>query len=71
MKKGTHGKDKDAFEKLSYSQQASSLNTQILLLEKGIKAHLRKGATEDKDVTTSKDKYLLQLKKLITNLENN
>lgn len=69
MKKGTHGMDEKTFEELSYSEQAKTLNAQIQIIEKGLNAHFRKGSDENKDITSSKDKYILQLQKLIDSLE--
>jgi hypothetical protein len=70
MEKGTHGKAEKSFEELSFADQAKSLNAQIIVLEKAINAHLRKGGEQSKDIVASRSKYLLQLKKVIDNLEN-
>lgn len=69
MEKGTHGIDEKTFEGLTYSEQAKSLNAQILIIGKALKAHFRKGKTESKDISTSKSKYKAQLLKIIENLE--
>lgn len=69
MKKGTHGIDEKTFEQLSYSDQAKTLNAQIQIIEKGLNAHFRKGNNENKDITSSKEKYIIQLRKLIEKLE--
>lgn len=65
MKKGTHGKDENKFEELSYTQQASSLNAEIQYLKKALNAHFRKGREENKDVESSKNSYKEQLSKII------
>lgn len=65
LRKGTHGKDEKSFEKLSYAEQAKSLNAQILSLKKAINAHLRKGKNEGKDIAISRGKYISQLCKII------
>lgn len=65
MKKGTHGRNEDAFEKLSYSQQARSLNAQMLSLKRALNAHFRKGKEENKDIDSSKNSYKEQLSKII------
>lgn len=65
MKKGTHGKDENTFEELSYSKQASSLNAEIQYLKKALNAHFRKGKEENKDIDSSKYSYKNQLLKII------
>ena len=65
MKKGTHGKDENKFEELSYTQQASSLNAEIQYLKKALNAHFRKGRKENKNVESSKNSYKEQLSKII------
>lgn len=65
MKKGTHGKDENKFEELSYKQQASSLNAEIQYLKKALNAHFRKGRDENKDVESSKNSYKEQLSKIV------
>ncbi|MBK9225117.1 MAG: hypothetical protein IPO23_11810 [Flavobacterium sp.] len=69
MEKGTHGIDEKTFEQLTYSDQAKSLNAQIQIIEKALKAHFRKGKSENKEVNSSKTKYKAQLIKVINNLE--
>lgn len=69
MKKGTHGMDEKTFEELSYSDQAKTLNAQIQIIKKGLNAHFRKGNADNKDITSSKEKYIKQLRKLINYLE--
>lgn len=68
MEKGTHGIDEKSFEELTYADQAKSLNAQIQIVEKALKAHFRKGVTESKDITSSKSKYKDQLLKVIDSL---
>lgn len=69
MEKGTHGIDEKSFEELTYADQAKSLNAQIQIIEKALKAHFRKGKNESKDIDTSKTKYKTQLLKVINGLE--
>ena len=69
MEKGTHGIDEKSFEELTYADQAKTLNAQIQIIEKGLKAHFRKGENENKDVNSSKSKYKIQLLKLIEHLQ--
>ena len=69
MEKGTHGIDEKTFEQLTYSDQAKSLNAQIQIIEKALKAHFRKGKSAHKEVNSSKTKYKAQLIKVINNLE--
>lgn len=68
MKKGTHGKNESSFDNLNYAGQASSLNAQILILGKGLEAHLRLGTEEGKDSSEVKRKYKDQLLKIIDKL---
>ena len=68
MEKGTHGTDEKSFEQLTYADQAKSLNAQIQIIEKALKAHFRKGKAEDKDVNSSTAKYKAQLMKVINSL---
>lgn len=65
MVKGTHGKDEKSFEELDYVGQARTLNAQILVLSKGINAHLRRGVTEGKNIAEVKSKYKDQLMKIV------
>ncbi|SCZ01340.1 hypothetical protein [Flavobacterium caeni] len=69
MKKGTHGIDEKTFEGLTYADQAKSLNAQIQIIEKALKAHFRKGEIESKDINISKVKYKLQLSKIVDSLQ--
>ncbi|MFA7446461.1 MAG: hypothetical protein WCY89_10975 [Flavobacteriaceae bacterium] len=71
MKKGTHGRNEDKFEKLDYKSQASSLNAQMLYLKKALNAHFRKGKEENKDVNSSKKSYNEQLSKIIEFINEN
>jgi hypothetical protein len=69
MEKGTHGIGEKSFEQLTYADQARSLNAQIQIIEKALRAHFRKGKAESKDVDFSKTKYKTQLLKVINSLE--
>jgi hypothetical protein len=68
MKKGTHGSDEKKFEELTYIGQSRTLNSQIQIIEKGLKAHFRKGVIEEKDICLSKSKFKAQLLKIIESL---
>jgi len=68
MEKGTHGINEKTFEELSYADQARSLNANILDLERALNAHLRKTLAKEKNVKEVKEKYILQLKRLINGL---
>jgi len=68
MKKGTHGFFEESFDELNYVGQARSINAQISVLEKAIKAHFRKGILEGKDVDISKLKYLSRISRLLSTL---
>jgi hypothetical protein len=69
MEKGTHGINEVSFEELSYADQAKSLNAQISILGKALKAHIRKAQIEGKDFKETKSKYILQLDKIIQGLQ--
>ena len=69
MQKGTHGIDEKSFGELDYAGQARTLNTQILGIGKGLKAHIRKGMSESRDISQMKEKYKRQLSKLIKSLD--
>ena len=68
MKKGTHGTEEKKFDELTYIGQSRTLNSQIQIIEKGLKAHFRKGLIEEKDVSLSKSKFKAQLMKIIESL---
>lgn len=68
MEKGTHGKNENTFEELNYAGQASTLNSQIQIIKIGIKAHLRLGVSEGRDLSEVKRKYKEQLLKIIDDL---
>lgn len=68
MEKGTHGIDEQKFSELSYVGQARSINSQILSVERALNAHFVRGEKEDKDIKQTKEKYKLQLKRLIKGL---
>ncbi|MCR5698700.1 MAG: hypothetical protein K6G52_03545 [Treponemataceae bacterium] len=61
-----HKNHSEGFEGLSFADQARSLNTTILNLEKEILAHKRRSAQENKEDSTFK--YIEQLKNLIERL---
>lgn len=69
MQKGTHGIDEKSFEELDYAGQARTLNSQILGIGKGLKAHIGRGISESRNVSEMKVKYIKQLSKLIKSLE--
>ena len=69
MEKGTHGINEEKFSELSYVGQARSINAQILSVERALKAHFGRGEKEGKDISETKEKYKLQLKRLIKGLE--
>jgi len=69
MEKGTHGVNEEKFSELSYVGQARSINTQILSMERALKAHLERGVKEGKDISETREKYKLQLKRVIKGLE--
>ena len=68
MEKGTHGKDEQKFAELDYVGQARSLNAQILSLERALNAHFKRGESENRSLDESKEKYKLQLERLIEGL---
>jgi len=69
MEKGTHGMNEESFEELDYASQAKTLNAQILGIERGLIAHMRKGENEGKKTKEAKEKYILQLRRIIENLK--
>jgi len=68
MEKGKHGSYELSFEELSYSDQAKTLNAQILGIEKGLIAHNRKAISEGRDISNTKRKYIQQLERIIKGL---
>jgi hypothetical protein len=70
MEKGTHGKDENSFENLSFSDQAKSLSGQIRTIEKAIRAHLRKANSESKNIIKTRSVCIGQLERLINRLKN-
>ena len=68
MEKGTHGIDEKKFAELSYIGQARSLNAQILSTERALNAHFLRGDKEGKDINDTKEKYKLQLERIIKSL---
>lgn len=69
MEKGTHGSRELAFKELSYVDQSRVLNAQILGIEKGLNAHLRRSHSEGRDSSDTKDRYIQQLERLIKGLK--
>ncbi|MFK5879124.1 MAG: hypothetical protein QM478_06460 [Flavobacteriaceae bacterium] len=69
MEKGTHGIDELKFSELDYVGQARSLNAQILGLERALNAHFTRGEKESKNIIEAKEKYMLQLQRLLKGLE--
>ena len=67
-KKGTHGVNGIAFRKLSYADQARSLNAQIQILNKALHVHINSGVSARKNITTMRQKYIKQLSDIITYL---
>ena len=68
MKKGTHGANEETFKELSYAGQAKTLNSQILNIERGLNAHISQAKKESKNIDELKEKYRLQLERLIKGL---
>lgn len=58
-----HKNHSEDFEGLTFAEQAKSLNTTVMNLEKAIFAHKRRAFEEGKEDSTYK--YVEQLKKLI------
>ena len=54
MKKGTHGLDQKSFEELDYAGQARTLDAQVQGFGKGLKAHIRRGKSENRDLSLMK-----------------
>lgn len=69
MEKGTHGVDEKKFGELDYLGQARSINAQILGLERALNAHFKKADSEGKNFSESKEKFKLQLERLIERLK--
>lgn len=72
MEKGTHGIDEKTFAELSFDGQAKSINAQILSVERALNAHIIRAKKEDKevkDINETKNKYKLQLERLIKGLK--
>lgn len=69
MEKGTHGIDEKAFAELSYVDQARSLNAQMLYIEKALNSHFKRAQIDGKNPKESKQKYIIQLGKIINGLK--
>lgn len=65
MEKGTHGQDEETFENLDYAGQAKSINGQMRVLEKAIRAHVRKADAEGKNSISTRDTFLESLERMI------
>jgi hypothetical protein len=68
MEKGTHGRNEESFENLSFSGQAKSLNGQIRTIERAIMAHLRRAGAEGKDVNETRRICIEQIERMIHRL---
>jgi hypothetical protein len=68
MEKGTHGRNEETFEELSYSNQAKSINGQLRVIEKAIRAHMRKAESVGKNGNETRNICIGQLERVIENL---
>jgi hypothetical protein len=66
MEKEIQNTKQTSFEELSLVDQAKSLNAQITGVEKAINAHLKKAKAEGKDMYDIREKYIVQMEKIIT-----
>ena len=62
-----HKNDTKTFEELSYSEQASSINAQLLVIEASIKANIEKASIEKKE--NPKEKRVKNLEDLIERIK--
>ncbi len=60
--------EKKAFDEMSFVDQAKSLSTQILIVEKALASHIKLAKAESKNIYDLKEKYILQLERLIKGL---
>jgi hypothetical protein len=63
-----HKADTKTFEELTYSEQASSINGQLSVIEDAIKANIKKAVTEEKE--NPKEKRIKNLEDLIVRIKN-
>jgi hypothetical protein len=64
---GAHKDNTATFEELTYSEQASSINSEMIHLEDAIKANIRRSIAEGRD--TPINKRIQNLKDMIRRLE--
>lgn len=64
-----HKNNTESFDGLTYAEQASSINSQIMNLKTEILAHRKKAKELDKEDST--EKFLVQLEKLVSDLKSN
>ena len=58
------------FERLTYAEQAKSINAAMSWCSKAIKAHLRKARAEDRDDVAVKNKCVNQVNRLLGRVAN-
>jgi len=63
-----HKNDTKTFEELTYSEQSSSINGQLSVIEDAIKANIKKAIIEQKE--NPKEKRIKNLEDLIIRIKN-
>ena len=56
------------FEQLTYSEQAKSINAQIVTLQRSIRAHIRRANEERRAVAVTQRKCHAQIQRLLTRI---
>lgn len=65
-----HSNNTKTFGELTYAQQASSISSQILSLERAIIAHERRAEEENRNVAELRTQLIAQVQRMVERIEN-
>ena len=66
-----HQRDTRNFEELTFAGQAKAINIRIVILERSVRAHLRRAAQEGRDIRQVRQKCIGQVRRLLDRLQVN
>jgi len=64
-----HKNHTEDFEGLTFAEQAKSINATMAYTTKAIRAHLRRASRENRNVSSTRDKCIRQISRLLQRIE--
>ncbi len=65
-----HQGDTKTFEELTFAEQAKAINIRLVVLERSVRAHLRRAASEGRSLNRVRQKCTNQVQRLLHRLEH-